>query len=169
MTHPLETVIRNAQPFVLIGDSSEGRFPGMSFHSYTRMGQRFYCLDLGGRVVSRGLTSGHKVYTSVMDLPDDHTDLAIIWTRPRTAARAVAVAHDAGCKRVWLSFGTAHPDAVARARELGMEVVEMGRCPVCYMKEQVPACLAHTALMKLTGAYNKPPQTSLDRRRREML
>ena len=48
MAHPLEEVIRNAAGFVLIGDSSQDRFPGQSFHSYTRTNTRFYCLDLGG-------------------------------------------------------------------------------------------------------------------------
>lgn len=169
MSHPLEDVIRNAQPFLLIGDSSEGRFPAQSFHSYTRTGTRFYCLDLGGMTESRGATKGAKVYTALSDVPTDRTDLAIVWVKPRSAKRAVELAHEGGARRVWFSFQTGHRDAVARARELGMEVVEIGRCPVHYMAEQVPACRVHTTLLKLSGAYGKPPQTDADAKRRELL
>jgi len=165
--HPLEETIREAEGFVLIGDSSEDRFPGYSYNAYTRIGKRFYCLDLGGLTESRGPAKGGKVYTSVDELPEDRDDLAVIWVKPRSAARAVEVAHSAGCRRVWFSFGTGHRDAVARARELGMEVVEIGRCPVYYLEEKPAACAAHTLLLKVTGSYRRPPQIDSDAKRRE--
>ena len=168
MAHPLEEVIRNAEGFVVIGDSSQGRFPAQSFHCYTQVGKKFYCLDLGGLTESRGASSGKRVYTSVAELPDDRCDLAVIWVKPRSAANAVDVAHEAGCKRVWFSFGTGHRDAVARANELGMEVVEVGRCPVYYMDRMTPACRAHTVLVKLSGTYRKPPRTEATGKHREM-
>jgi len=166
--HPLEEAIRDEEGFVLIGDSSEERFPGYSYNAYTRMGKRFYCLDLGGLTESRGPTKGGKVYTSVAELPVDRDDLAVIWVKPRSAAQAVEVAHSAGCTRVWFSFGTGHSDAVARARELGMEVVEIGRCPIYYLEKKPSACAAHTLMVKITGSYRRPPQTDSDAKRREL-
>ena len=167
MSHPLEDIIRNADGFVLIGDSSEDRFPALSYHCYSSVGTHFYCLDLGGLESSRGLTKGGKVYTSVADLPPDRSDLAVVWMKPRSAKRGVLAAHDAGCKRIWFSFQTGHPEAVDQARGLGMEVVEIGRCPVYYIERRVPICAAHTALIKLSGAYKKPPQTDARAKRRE--
>ena len=169
MAHPLEDVIRGADRFVLIGDSAASRFPATSFASYTAVGKAFYCLDLGGLTESRGRTKGAKVYTSVAELPADHGDLAIVWVTPHVATRAVELAHEAGCKRVWFSFKTGHRDAVARARELGLEVVEIGRCPVYYMDKKIGACAVHTALVKVTGTYNKPPQTDAEGRHRELM
>jgi len=169
MGHPLEDVIRNAPGFLLIGDSSEGRFPAASFHNYTQTGTLFYCVDLGGLTESRGKSAGKKLYHLGEELPADHSDLAVIWVKPRSAARAVEIAHEAGCKRVWFSFQTGHRDAVARARELGMEVVEIGRCPVHYMDQQVPICRIHTVMLKATGVYGRPPQTDPDAKRREIL
>jgi len=160
--------MRDADGLLLIGDSSEDRFPAMSFHCYTRVGKRFFCLDLGGLRASRGGTAGAKVYTSVDELPEDRDDLAIIWVKPHSAKRAVEVAAQAGCRRVWFSFKCGHRDAVARARELGMEVVEIGRCPVYYLDRMTPACRAHTVLVKLSGSYRRPPQTDPDAPRREM-
>lgn len=168
MPHPLEDIIRGADRFVLIGDSSASRFPAQSFHSYTSVGKRFYCLDLGGLTESRGGSSGQPVYSTVADLPGDRGDLAVIWVKPRRAVEAVQAAHEAGCSRVWFSFQTGHRDAVARAAELGLTTVEIGRCPVYYMDEMTPACRAHTLLVKLSGSYSRPPQLDPDAKRREL-
>jgi hypothetical protein len=168
MSHPLESVIRGAGGFVLIGDSSAGRFPAMSYANYTRAGTRFYCLDLGGLEKARGPAAGGVVYQTIDQLPADRSDLAVIWVRPHTASRAVEVAHQAGCRRVWFSFQTGHRDAVRRARELGMEVVEIGRCPVYYADPKLAACVAHTLAVKLTGTYGKPPQQDPEAKRREL-
>lgn len=169
MAHPLETVMRETDRFVVIGDSSEDRFPAMSYHCYTKVEKPFYCLDLGGLTASRGPTKGGKVYTKVADLPSDHADLAIVWVKPRSARRAVETAHEAGCKRVWFNFGSGHRDAVKRAHELGIEVVEIGRCPAHYLERQIPACRVHTTVMKLSGAYRRPPQLDPDAKRRELI
>lgn len=166
--HPLEQVIRESEGFILIGDSSQKRFPAMSYHAYVTVGKPFYCLDLGGLTESRGKTEGGKVYTTVDEIPDDHDDLAIIWVHPKRSTEAVEIAHEAGCTRVWFSFQTGHRDAVARARELGMEVIEIGRCPVYYLEDMPIECKAHTAITKLSGSYKRPPQTDPDTKRREL-
>ena len=169
MAHPLEDVIRNAEPYLFIGDSSEDRFPGFSYANAAKKGQRVYYFDLGGLTRSRGPVKGGVVYAKAEDIPDDRTDLAVLWVKPRSARRAVELAHELGTKRVWFSFQTGHPSAVERARELGMEVVEIGRCPVFYMDGQQLPCKIHTAIVKLTGAYSKPPQLDAKAKRRELL
>ena len=60
MPHPLADVINQAHNFLLIGDSSEDRFPGFSYAAYTKANRRFYCLDLGGLKVSRGPGQGRQ-------------------------------------------------------------------------------------------------------------
>jgi len=169
MSHPLEEVMRSADGFILIGESKARRFPAYSYHQYTQAGRRFYCLDLDGLTESRGSTKGGKVYTSVAELPAERGDLAIIWVMPHTAKRAVEVAHQAGSKRVWFSFKSGHRDAVARARELGMEVVEIGRCPIYYVDDKSGACKLHTGMVKLTGTWAKPPQTDGTAKHRELI
>ncbi|MCB9737722.1 MAG: CoA-binding protein [Deltaproteobacteria bacterium] len=170
MDHPLARLINGTDRFVVIADSSEGRFPAASYAAYTQAGKPFYCLDLGGLEVSRGRVSGGKVYRSVAELPNDRADLAVIWVKPRSAKRAVDVAHEAGCTRVWFSFQTGHAEAVEHARSLGIEVVEIGRCPVYYLDGDVgAACLWHTRLAKLTGNVGKPPQLEAGGKHRELI
>ena len=53
------------------------------------------------------------------------------------------------------------------ARDLGMEVIEIGRCPVPYLERRTAICAGHTALLKLTGTYRRPPQTDPHAPRRE--
>lgn len=166
MTHPLAQVVANADGFVLIGDSSNDRFPGLSYNAYTVAGKRFYCLDMGGLTESRGPTKGGKVYTSVEDLPESHDDLAVVWVKPRQSVEAVELAHKAGCTRIWFSFHTAHPSAVERAKELGLEIIEVGRCPVYYLDGAPMACRMHAGLVKLTGTAKRPPQLTLDKNQR---
>ncbi len=168
MSHPLEEVMRNADGFLLIGESGQGRFPAFSFHAYTTVGKRFYCLDLDGLTESRGNSPGHRVYTSISELPDDRDDLAVIWVHPHSTTRAVEIAHEAGCTRVWFSFKTGHRDGVARARALGMEIVEIGRCPIYYMDDKPAVCAAHTVTTKLSGTYRRAPQIDSDTKRREL-
>lgn len=166
--HPLETVINAPEPLVLIGNSVEDRFPAYSYDAYMRIGKKFYCLDIGGLPVSRGKTSGGKVYHAVSELPDDRGDLAVIWVHPKSAVSAVNLAHEAGCRRVWFSFGTGHRDAVTRASELGMEVIEIGRCPVLYLDGKRPECKAHELVTKVSGLYRQPPRSDPGAKRREM-
>jgi hypothetical protein len=168
MSHPLHDVINDADGFVIIGDSSNGRFPGVSYAAYTHVGKRFYCLDLGGLTEARGPAAGGKVYTSVAELPAEHSDLAILWVTPSRSLEAVNLAHEAGCTRIWFSFKTGHVDAVARAKELGMEVIEVGRCPVYYLEGVPTLCKVHSAMTKMSGTYARPPQTEPDRSLREM-
>jgi len=167
--HPLELAINSSEPLLLIGHSGEDRFPGFSYNAYTEAGKKFYCLDIGGLPASRGPTEGGKVYHRVAELPDDCGDLAVIWVRPHTATAAVDLAHEAGCTRVWFSFGSGHREAVARARELGMDVVEIGRCPVLYFHDKPLACKGHALLAKASGLYGRPPQTDANAPRRELL
>jgi len=167
--HPLATIMQNADGLLLVGDSSADRFPGFSYNAFTRAKRRFYCLDLGGLTTSRGPTKGGKVYPSVEALPrDDLGDLAILWVKPRRSTEAVEAAHAAGCTRVWFSFHTAHASAVERAEALGMEVVEVGRCPVYYIDGAPPACKAHAAVVRLSGTRGRPQQRTLEKAQRIM-
>jgi hypothetical protein len=166
--HPLQEVIAESEGFVLIGDSSADRFPGLSYNAYTKAGKSFHCLDLGGLKESRGPTKGGPVYSTVAELPSDRDDLAVIWVKPGRAKEAVELAQRAGCRRIWFSFQTGHRDAVARAIELGLEVIEIGRCPIYYMDSPPTACAAHKALTKVTGTWAKPPQLDPTAKRREL-
>ena len=72
------------------------------------------------------------------------------------------------CACGWFSFFAAHPDAIARAEDLGMKIVEVGRCPVYYLEDAPIACKCHTALTRLSGTRGRAPATTLDKTKRIM-
>lgn len=168
MAHPLHDLMRAADGLLLIGESGKDRFPGFSYNAYTVAKKRFYCLDLDGLPESRGPTKGGKVYSSVADLPEDRGDLAVIWVSPDSSPRAVEVAHEAGCTRIWFSFKTASRAAFEKASELGLEVVEAGRCPIYYIDGAPLACKGHTAMVRITGTRRGKPRTTAADRGREL-
>ena len=51
-----------------------------------------------------------------------------------------------------------------------MEVVEIGRCPVYYLRaDGVPGpCKAHALITRLTGTWKRPPQLEPEAKRREL-
>lgn len=168
MSHPLADIINRADGFLLIGESGKGRFPGLSYAAYTKAGRRFYCFDLDGLTESRGPIKGGKVYTQVDQLPADRDGLAVVWTTPASAIRAVDISLAAGCRRIWFSFGSVSPEAVAHARAQDMDVVELGRCPVYYLEGAPPLCKAHVLSTKITGTWRRPPQLDPAAKRREV-
>ena len=170
MTHPLDDVMRTADGFVVIGNSADDRFPAMSYASYVALNKRFFALDLDGITEARGPAAGGKVYPNPESLPrDDLGELAIIWVKPKQAAEAVQIAHDLGLTKIWFSFKTATEDAVDLAAELGLEVVEVGRCPVYYAGGGHMGCRLHTAAARMSGLLGKPPNLDADKDRRELL
>ena len=171
MNQELYDIINSTEEFLLFGDSSSDRFPGMSFHCYTRGHRSFYCIDLGGLEKSRGYTSGERVLGSIAQLPEDWSgSLAIIWVLPILAAECTRLAAEAGCTKLWYSFQTVSAEAIKVADELGLEVVEAGRCPVYFLDGPKPMpCRLHTAAVKFTGTLALPRQVDFTTARRELL
>lgn len=170
MNHPLEEVIQTDSPLLLIGDSDSDRFPAMSYHCYMQGNRPFFCLDLGSLSGSRGFTKGGPVMSSLDELPKDWGgELAVVWVHPFRAAECVRLAASVGCTKVWFSFQTVSEAAVAEAAELGLEVVEAGRCPVFYLdKPTAFPCKVHSLLVRLTGTRALPPQTHAGAGRKEL-
>ena len=80
------------------------------------------------------------------------------------------MAADVGCTKIWYSFMTVSPEALAVAEERGLEVVEAGRCPVFFMDGPKPLpCRMHTAAVRLTGTLGLPRQTTISDKRRELI
>ena len=70
---------------------------------------------------------GLNVVNSLADLPStvDRNDVvAIVFRRPTETLAVVEDAKKGNITAVWFQLGVAHPDAVAKAKEYGMDVVE---------------------------------------------
>jgi predicted CoA-binding protein len=118
----LRHLLRSAKTIAVVGCSTQ---PGKPSHEVPR-----YLIEEGYRVIpvhpSAREILGERSYGSLADVPGP-IDIVNVF-RPADEAPAVVQAAIArGARAVWLQQGISHPDAAARAREAGLEVV-MDQC-----------------------------------------
>lgn len=70
---------------------------------------------------------GQPAYARLADLPEPVHGLSIV-TPPPITERLVEEAAAAGITRLWMQPGAESERAIARARELGLDVIAGGRC-----------------------------------------
>jgi predicted CoA-binding protein len=118
----LRHLLRSAKTIAVVGCSTQ---PGKPSHEVPR-----YLIEQGYRVIpvhpSAREILGERAYASLADVPGP-IDIVNVF-RPADEAPAVVQAAIArGARAVWLQQGISYPDAAARAREAGLEVV-MDQC-----------------------------------------
>lgn len=74
-----------------------------------------------------GTIEGLTAYPSVLEMPQVPEALSIV-TQPHVTALVVDQAIAAGVKRLWMQPGAQHPEASAKARRAGLEVIDDGSC-----------------------------------------
>jgi predicted CoA-binding protein len=65
---------------------------------------------------------GEKCYPDVASVPE-HVDIVDVFRNPTFVPEVVEDAIAAGAGSIWLQLGITHPEAEARAREAGLDVV----------------------------------------------
>jgi len=103
----------------VIGASSNRRkFGNKALRAFEKQGYRVIPINPNETVVE-----GHPTFKSVLDVPGD-IDMATVYVRPSVG---VLVMEDLAKKRiseVWLNPGADADDVVARARALGLNVIQ---------------------------------------------
>ena len=72
---------------------------------------------------SAELVEGLPVFRSLADVPLDHLDRVSVYLPPSVGVKAVESFAGKSIGEVWLNPGADGPDVVARAKELGLNVV----------------------------------------------
>jgi predicted CoA-binding protein len=112
-----------SERFAVVGASSRPeKFGNKVLAAYLRHGRIAHPVNPRERVVL-----GVRCYASLSELPEP-VDAASIITPPPITERIVEEAHAAGIRRVWMQPGAESARAVARARELGLDVIAGGPC-----------------------------------------
>jgi uncharacterized protein len=76
--------------------------------------------------------AGEKFYRHFADLPE-RVNAVLIVVQPEQVIDVVLEAAAAGIHRVWLQQGADSPEAIARCRELGLDVIS-GECILMFAK-----------------------------------
>lgn len=112
-----------SESIAVVGASnSMAKFGAQVFATCVAHGRRVYPVNPRAARVQ-----GRVSYPSLRDLPERVEAVSII-TPPAVTERIVEEAAAAGVKRVWMQPGAESVRAVARARELGLDVIAGGPC-----------------------------------------
>ena len=110
-------------PFAVVGASPDrDKYGNKVLRCYQQHGREVYPIHPSVPEVE-----GLKAYPSLADLPVAVPSISVI-TPPAVTEKVVEQAAQAGVKRIWMQPGADSPKAIARARELGMDVIAQGPC-----------------------------------------
>jgi uncharacterized protein len=108
-----------AKTVAVIGASSNrSKYGNKALRAFARQGYRVVAINPNEREVE-----GYATYPSVLDVPD-HIDMATIYVQPDVAVGVIEQVARKGIPEVWLNPGADGDDAVARARELGVNAIQ---------------------------------------------
>jgi predicted CoA-binding protein len=132
--------------YAVVGHSARARFPRLTYGALKERGKRVVPVDAEAETVE-----GDKAYKSLADIPHG-VDGVVIEVPPEETKGWVEQAAAKGVPRVWIHMNRETPEALAVAREKGVEVCT-GTCAVQYLSKDVWPHGIHRGLRKLLGRY----------------
>lgn len=110
-------------PYAVVGASTDrDKYGNKVLRCYQQHGREVYPINPTADEVE-----GLKAYPDLARLPLPVPSISVI-TPPAVTEKVVEAAAQAGVKRVWMQPGADSPRAIARAEELGLEVIAGGPC-----------------------------------------
>ncbi|WP_295388761.1 CoA-binding protein [uncultured Thiodictyon sp.] len=145
MTSNYETFF-TLDSFAVVGRSQAKPFPILSYRRLKAMRKLAYAVD-----PSTNLIDGDKAYPNLPALP---TPVAgVILEVPKAETRDwIAAAADAGIRDVWVHMAHDTPEAVALAKEKGINL-RTGTCAVMYLNPGLSYHSIHKFIMTIAGKY----------------
>jgi predicted CoA-binding protein len=132
--------------FAFVGHSAKRGFPKLSYRELKQQGKKVFAVD-----PSVDQIEGDKTYPDLNALPEKVE--AVVLELPRGETKDwVQKAADAGIQNVWIHMTRETPEAVALAKERGLNVLT-GTCAVMYAKPGFSLHSLHKWLNKLLGKY----------------
>jgi uncharacterized protein len=110
-------------PYAVVGASSDpGKYGNMVLRAYQQRGEEVYPINPRADRIE-----GLQAYTSLVALPTKVRGVSII-TPPAITERVVEEAAQVGAEFVWMQPGAESPEAIRKARSLGLKVIANGAC-----------------------------------------
>jgi predicted CoA-binding protein len=132
--------------YAIVGNSSRRKFPLLTYRALKKSDKTVYPVD-----PSSGNVDGDKAYPELKYLPAV-PDGVILEVPKDETAQWVRTAAEAGIKNVWIHQQTETPEALAAAKDAGMNVC-YGTCAVMYNVPGFSAHAFHRWVMKLGKKY----------------
>jgi len=132
--------------YAVVGNSARGKFPLITYGALKERGSTVYPVDTGAAEVA-----GDKTFANLSALPTKVDGVVLEVPKEETASWVKAAA-EAGVPKVWIHMQRDTPEALALAKDKGIEVCH-GTCAVMYLKGGFSPHGVHRLLRKLGGNY----------------
>jgi predicted CoA-binding protein len=132
--------------FAVVGHTGKKGFPKLSYRALKERGKQVFPVD-----PSVDAIDGDRAYPDLASLPE-RVEAVVLETPREDTVDWVGKAADAGIRHVWIHMKRDTPEALALARERGLDVVT-GTCAVMYLKQGLSYHSLHKWVNQLTGSY----------------
>ena len=132
--------------FAVIGHEAKKKFPVLTYQGLRRLGKTVYAVDPSATRIE-----GDRAFADLASLPEKAEAAILEVPKEETAAWIGRVA-SAGIRDVWIHMGRDTPEALALAKEKGLDV-RWGTCAVMYVTRGFSYHSIHKGVMKLIGRY----------------
>ena len=132
--------------YAFVGHSAKKGFPRISYGAAKKSGKEVFAVD-----PSVARIDGDATYPDLRSLPRKVDGVVIEVPREETL-EVVKQAAAAGIKNVWIHMNRDTPEAVAFAKEQGLNLLT-GTCAVMYVAHGFTYHAIHKGLNKLLGKY----------------
>ena len=132
--------------FAFVGDTAGRGFPTLSYAEMRKAGRKVFAVDPSAESIE-----GDAAYPDFGALPEP-VEAAVLEVAPETTRDWIERAADAGIEHVWVHMGRDTPEAMALAKERGIDVLT-GTCAVMYVKPGFSYHTLHKWINQATGRY----------------
>jgi predicted CoA-binding protein len=145
MTSNYETFWEN-DCFAVVGDKAKQNFPVLTYRGLKKLGKTVFPVDPSVEEIE-----GDRAYATLESLPAK-VDAVVLEVPKEDTRDWVAKVADAGIEDVWIHLGRETPEALALARDKGMNA-RSGTCAVMYVTPEPSYHSIHKWIVKLVGKY----------------
>jgi hypothetical protein len=132
--------------YAFVGHSAKKGFPRLSYGAAKQGGKKVFAVD-----PSVNQIDGDTTYPDLRSLPEK-VDAVVLEVPREETLDLVKQAADAGIKNVWVHMNRDTPEAVALARQNGINILT-GTCAVMYVAQGLTYHSIHKWVNKLLGKY----------------
>jgi predicted CoA-binding protein len=132
--------------FAIVGHSASKGFPKLTYAGLKKQGRKIFPVD-----PSVGEIDGDQTYPDFASLPEP-VRAAVLEVPKQETADWVRRAADAGIENLWIHMKRETPEALAVAKERGLNVLS-GTCAVMYVTPGFTYHTLHKWVNQLTRSY----------------
>jgi len=132
--------------FAFVGHTARKGFPHLSYREARRQGKKVFAID-----PSLGDIQGDLAYPDFAMLPE-RVEAAVLEVPRQDMLQWVERAAETGVRAIWMHRGRETPEAIAYARDKGIEVFT-GACAMMYLHQRLSVHSIHRWVAQLQGAY----------------